>query len=72
MKRAFLFVVMAVLLIGAGFFAFSIWDSLDGVDIGGHGLTAMLLGIGFSLVIGIGLMVLVFYSSRSGHDDDVG
>jgi hypothetical protein len=29
----------------------------------------MALGIFFSLVIGIGLMALVFYSSRAGYDE---
>ena len=72
MERISLFVVMAVLLVGAILFAVSIWNSLEGVELGGHGTAALLLGVGFSLVIGIGLMALVFYSSRSGHDDDVG
>ena len=30
---------------------------------------ALGLGVLFSLAVGIGLMALVFYSSRSGHDD---
>jgi hypothetical protein len=29
----------------------------------------MWLGIGFSLVIGCGLMTLMFYSNRRGYDD---
>jgi hypothetical protein len=29
----------------------------------------MILGIVFSLVIGCGLMALMFYSSRHGYDD---
>jgi hypothetical protein len=33
------------------------------------GIVAMWLGIGFSLVVGIGLMTLVFYSSRTGYDE---
>jgi hypothetical protein len=33
------------------------------------GWLAMILGIVFTLVIGVGLMALVFYSSRKGHDD---
>jgi hypothetical protein len=34
-----------------------------------HGYIAMALGIFFSLVVGIGLMTLVFYSSRAGYDE---
>jgi hypothetical protein len=33
------------------------------------GYTAMWLGIAFSLVIGCGLMALMFYSSRHGYDE---
>ena len=33
------------------------------------GWLAMILGIVFTVVIGVGLMALVFYSSRKGHDD---
>jgi hypothetical protein len=45
------------------------------VDVGGRaadaveGYVAMWLGIVFSLVIGCGLMVLMFYSSRRGYDE---
>lgn len=38
--------------------------------VSGHGTVAMVLGVVFSLIVGIGLMTLVFYSSRRGYDDD--
>ena len=34
-----------------------------------HGYIAMIHGIVFSLVIGCGLITLMFYSSRHGYDD---
>ena len=34
-----------------------------------HGYIAMILSIVFSLVIGCGLVALMFYSSRHGYDD---
>ena len=34
-----------------------------------HGYIAMILGIVLSLVIGCGLITLMFYSSRHGYDD---
>jgi hypothetical protein len=34
-----------------------------------HGWIAMGLGTFFSLLIGCGLMALMFFSSRSGHDE---
>ena len=36
------------------------------------GYLAMALGIVFSLVVGCGLMALLFYSSRHGYDDQTG
>ena len=37
--------------------------------LGGHGTTALILGVSFSLLLGIGLMALMFFSSRRGYDD---
>jgi len=34
-----------------------------------HGWIALSLGVFFSLLIGCGLMALVFYSSRRGYDE---
>jgi hypothetical protein len=39
-----------------------------GSGVSGAGYGAMALGIVATLALGIGLMVLVFYSSRSGRD----
>jgi len=39
------------------------------IEISGHILVAMILGIVFSLAVGIGLMFLVFYSARKGYDE---
>lgn len=53
---------------GVGFY---LWTSLEGVEMTGHGWAAMVLGIVFSLALGVGLMALVFISSRRGYDDEV-
>jgi uncharacterized membrane protein len=45
------------------------WNLESGVEMSGHGYAAMAIGIIFSLIVGIGLMALVFYSSRKGYDD---
>jgi hypothetical protein len=34
-------------------------------------LIAVALGVGLTVLLGTGLMVLTFLSSRSGHDEDV-
>ncbi|NEW87481.1 hypothetical protein DU475_09425 [Rhodopseudomonas sp. WA056] len=59
--------ILLVLLGLAGVFAYEGLVTGD-VDVPVQGYVAMALGIGFSLLIGIGLMVLVFYSSRKGYD----
>jgi hypothetical protein len=35
-------------------------------------LVATALGVGFTVLLGTGLMVLAFLSSRSGHDEEAG
>jgi hypothetical protein len=46
-----------------------VWNAEGGPAIEGHVAVAMWLGIIFSLVVGCGLMALIFYSSRQGYDD---
>ena len=50
--------------------ALFLWWSLGDVDISLHGMIAIILGCLVSLLLGGGLMFLVFYSSRQGHDDE--
>jgi hypothetical protein len=45
------------------------WTSAEEVEMSIHGWIALALGTIFSLLIGCGLMILMFYSSRSGHDE---
>ena len=56
-----------LLLTGAG--ALITWGATTGVEIGKHGWIALGLGTFFSMLVGCGLMALMFFSSRSGHDD---
>ena len=37
-----------------------------------HMMIATIAGVGLTILVGTGLMGLVFLSSRSGHDDDAG
>ena len=60
---------MLVLLAAATlWWALYAWNSVD-VEMSIHGYITMILGIVFSLVIGCGLMALMFYSSRHGYDE---
>lgn len=65
--------VIAALL---GLLAFALWVAyrqwaMVSVEIPFWGWIAILAGAGLSLVVGVGLMALVFYSSRHGYDDRV-
>ena len=62
-------VILGLLLIGTGIWAVSVWNTTSDVAMGKHGWIALGLGTFFSLLIGCGLMALMFFSNRSGHDD---
>jgi len=53
----------------ATWFAAQAWISVSGPPMPPAGYVAMTLGIVFSVVIGCGLMALLFYSSRHGYDE---
>jgi formate hydrogenlyase subunit 3/multisubunit Na+/H+ antiporter MnhD subunit len=72
MMRIGTILIIAILLVLLGASAWFAYDGLtvgDDTAVSGHAYVAMGLGIFFSLVIGVGLMVLLFYSSRSGYDE---
>jgi hypothetical protein len=70
--RKLLILIPPVLLLGAavGLMIYA-WNAIEGPPIPTTGYVAMWLGIVFSLVVGCGLMALVFYSSRHGYDEAV-
>lgn len=66
-----LFAALFAILIAAGWYAGHAWNSVSGPPMPTTGYVAMTLGVVFSLVIGCGLMALLFYSHRHGYDDQV-
>ena len=60
---------LLALLAGAIFVAHYGWVSAGDVTMPAWGWWMMGLGIFFSILIGCGLMALVFYSSRAGFDE---
>lgn len=62
-------VPLIALLIAATWFAILGWTAVDGPAMPLAGYAAMAVGILFSLIVGVGLMSLVFYSRRHGYDD---
>jgi hypothetical protein len=66
--RALLFIILLGMLAGAGYFAYSAM-AVEGRPIPTEDYVALALGAGFSIVVGVGLMVLLFFSSRRGYDE---
>jgi hypothetical protein len=64
-----LVVVLLGLLIAATSFAVRSWTSVEGPPMPEVGYVAMTIGVVFSLLIGVALMTLLFYSSRHGYDE---
>src|SRR5215469_10601336 len=64
-----LVVVLLGLLIAAILFAVRSFTSLEGPPMPEVGYVAMTIGVVFSLLVGITLMTLLFYSSRHGYDE---
>jgi hypothetical protein len=61
--------VLGVLLISTFVLAYVGWRLAAGTTVPASGYVALTLGVLFSLVVGIGLMALVFYSSRHEYDE---
>lgn len=70
MRSLYILVPLFALLVAAFWFAGTAWVHLgDGDPIPLYGWVAIAGGVLFSLLVGGGLMALVFYSNRHGYDD---
>jgi hypothetical protein len=69
MKKAVVILPLLGFLAASVWFAYYVWASDAGPPMPASGYAAMTLGVLFSLVVGIGLMALVFYSNRHGYDE---
>ena len=69
MGVVFLVAFLLALLIGTIWGSYALWIGEGNEAISGHILVAMIVGVVFSLAVGIGLMFLVFYSARKGYDN---
>lgn len=73
-KTLFVVLSLVIMLAAALAFSFHVWTSI-GADAGagggmnGNGVAALVIGGIGSLILGGGLMALVFFSSRRGYDD---
>jgi Na+-driven multidrug efflux pump len=69
MRKFIVVIPLLALLAASVWFALYSWTAIEGPPMPTEGHVAMWLGIVFSIVVGCGLMALVFYSSRRGYDD---
>jgi hypothetical protein len=69
MRTFLLIVTLGILLALSLSFAAYLWWDMGEVEMGIHGLIALILGATLSLALGGGLMALVFYSHKHGYDD---
>ena len=69
MRKLLVVVPLFALLALSVWFAAAAWVRLGGETIPLYGYVAIAGGVLFSLLVGGGLMALVFYSSRHGYDD---
>jgi hypothetical protein len=68
-KVAIVAAPLLVMLVAAVWYAARAWTALSGPPMPATGYVAMTLGFVFSLVVGCGLMALLFYSNRHGYDE---
>jgi len=69
MRVLYVAVPLIALLAFSVWFAAVAWERLGGEVIPTYGYVAIAGGVFFSLLVGGGLMALVFYSNRHGYDD---
>ena len=69
MRTLYVAVPLIALLAFSVWFAAVAWERLGGEAIPAYGYVAIGGGVFFSLLVGGGLMALVFYSNRHGYDD---
>jgi flagellar basal body-associated protein FliL len=62
-------IVLLSLLVATGVVIYLGWTMANGTDVPTSGYAAMVFGVILSLVVGFGLMALLFYSSRKGYDE---
>ena len=67
--RTLIILALFALLAAAVWFAGAAWERFGGGAIPFYGYVAIVGGVLISLLVGGGLMALVFYSSRHGYDD---
>ena len=69
-RSTWIAVVVALVAVGAVVaIVASLWTQAGDVEMSAGGWVALVLGVLVALLLGIGLMALVFISSRRGYDE---
>lgn len=69
MRQLILLIIsLGAILAATLYVALRVFTDID-AEISWHGWFAMALGVVFTAALGGGLMYLLFYSARNGHDD---
>lgn len=71
MKNILALIVSAIAIGAVSYWGLTVLVATQGVELSIHGKIAMGLGVFFTMLVGFGLMALVFYSNRRGHDQTV-
>jgi hypothetical protein len=69
MRKLYIVIPLFALLAAAAWFLVVTWTRIGGPDVPLWGWLAIGGGVLLSLLVGGGLMALVFYSSRKGYDE---
>lgn len=69
MRSAGTLIVLLGLLAASSGVALWAWHEIGEVEISGHGLIALGLGVVLTFLVGAGLMALLFFSARRGYDE---
>jgi len=69
MRWVGLFATLCLAMVGAALFMLWAVNDFNGIGVQGHVLAALLLGVVFTTLVGVGLMTLVFWSNRHRRDD---
>lgn len=58
---------LVALLLASGWYSLGVWNAIE-ADMSGMGWGMLIAGVVVSLVLGAGLMALLFYSSKHDYD----
>ena len=69
MKWAIWFSVLCIGIVAAVLALLWLFGVFGNLGLSINGVIALFIGISLTIVVGVGLMALVFYSGRSEHDE---